>query len=145
MKQLHKTLLTAVLCAGSLLPLHAQEAIQRILEQIETNNHEIRAAVGTTTAQKLENRAANNLPNPSLSYSHLWDSDDKNITVGELVISQGFDFPTLYAARRRGTCSFIFPSQRRRYEQDEGGRQERQKRKDVAEQGEGTKVLAREL
>ena len=101
MKRIHKTLLTAALCAGSLLPLHAQEAVQRILDQIETNNREIRAAVGTTTAQKLENRAANNLPNPSLSYSHLWDSDDKNITVGELVISQGFDFPTLYASRAK--------------------------------------------
>lgn len=79
---------------------HAQDnAIDAILHQIEANNKTLQANAGLVTAQKLENKAENNLPNPSLSYSHLWDSDDKDITVGELVISQGFDFPTLYATR----------------------------------------------
>lgn len=79
---------------------HAQDdAIGRILQQIETNNRQLQANAGLVSAQKLENKAANNLPDPTLSYSHLWDSDDKDVTVGELVISQGFDFPTLYAAR----------------------------------------------
>ena len=72
-----------------------------ILQQIETNNKQLQANAGLAEAQKLENRAGNNLENPSLSYSHLWDSDDKGITVGELVISQGFDFPTLYATRAK--------------------------------------------
>ena len=89
-------LVTLALAAG----IHAQDnAIDAILQQIEANNKQLRANTSLVTAQKLENKAENNLPNPSLSYSHLWDSDDKNITVGELVISQGFDFPTLYATR----------------------------------------------
>ena len=89
-------LVTLALAAG----MHAQDnAIDAILQQIEANNKQLRANTSLVTAQKLENKAENNLPNPSLSYSHLWDSDDKNITVGELVISQGFDFPTLYATR----------------------------------------------
>ena len=75
-------LVTLALAAG----MHAQDnAIDAILQQIEANNKQLRANTSFVTAQKLENKAENNLPNPSLSYSHLWDSDDKNITVGELV------------------------------------------------------------
>ena len=74
-------LVTLALAAG----MHAQDnAIDAILQQIEANNKQLRANTSLVTAQKLENKAENNLPNPSLSYSHLWDSDDKNITVGEL-------------------------------------------------------------
>ena len=79
----------------------AQEGLDAMLRQIETNNRTLQAQHNQADAQKLETQAANNLPDPTLSYSHLWDSDDKNITVGELVISQGFDFPTLYGARAR--------------------------------------------
>lgn len=76
-----------------------KDAIASILQQIEANNPSLQANKQLTASQKAENKAANNLPNPTLSYSHLWDSDDKSITVGELVISQGFEFPTLYATR----------------------------------------------
>ena len=96
MKRLTIFLVSLALAAG----MHAQDTgIDAILQQIEANNRQLRANTGLVSAQKLENKAENNLPNPSLTYAHLWDSDDKNITVGELVISQGFDFPTLYATR----------------------------------------------
>lgn len=78
---------------------HAQNGISAILQQVEANNKALQANAQTVNAQKLENRASNNLANPTLSYSHLWDSDDKNITVGELIIAQSFDFPSLYATR----------------------------------------------
>lgn len=92
-------LLAAALLSTAGLP--AQESIDRILHQVECNNPLLQANQHQTRAQQLQNRSANNLPNPSLSYSHLWDSQDKDITVGELVISQSFDFPTLYVARRQ--------------------------------------------
>ena len=96
MKRLTIFLASLALAAG----MHAQDTgIDAILQQIEANNRQLRANTGLISAQKQENKAENNLPNPSLTYAHLWDSDDKNITVGELVISQGFDFPTLYATR----------------------------------------------
>lgn len=95
-------ILTASLlwAAGCLL---AQEyaPIDNILRQIESNNKELQADVRQTAAQKQENRSENNLPDPTLSYAHLWDSKDSHITAGELVISQSFDFPTLYASRNR--------------------------------------------
>lgn len=80
---------------------HAQEGMEAILQQIAQNNKALQANTQLIASQKLESKATNNLANPTLSYSHLWDSDDKNITVGELVISQSFDFPSLYATRNR--------------------------------------------
>ena len=73
--------------------------IDAVLRQIEENNKELRANAQLISSQKLENRAGNNLPDPTLSYAHLWDSNGSNETVGELVVSQSFDFPTLYATR----------------------------------------------
>ena len=100
MKRTILLLVSLALAAG----MHAQDTgIDAILQQIEANNRQLRANTGLVSAQKLENKAENNLPNPSLTYAHLWDSDDKNITVGELVVSQGFDFPTLYATRGKLT------------------------------------------
>ena len=93
----------------ALLPsaMHGQDkgeaSINAILQQIEVNNKQLQSNERQTAAQKLENRTANNLPDPTLSYAHLWDSDDKDITVGELVIAQSFDFPSLYVTRRRST------------------------------------------
>lgn len=81
--------------------MHAQNSIDAILRQVEANNRQLQANAQTVQAQKLENRASNNLADPTLSYAHLWDSDDKNITVGELVIAQSFDFPSLYVSRAR--------------------------------------------
>lgn len=93
----------SILCACLALAagMHAQTSIDAILRQIEVNNKQLQANAQTVQAQKLENRASNNLADPTLSYAHLWDSDDKNITAGELVIAQSFDFPSLYVSRAR--------------------------------------------
>lgn len=77
------------------------EAIDQVLRNIETNNKELQANAQLIVSQKLENRTDNNLPDPTLSYAHLWGNKDKNNTIGELVISQSFDFPTLYASRSK--------------------------------------------
>lgn len=80
--------------------LRAQEgAIENILSLIEKNNPQLKANVEAINSQKLQNKAANNLPDPTLTYAHLWDSDDSERTVGELVVAQSFDFPTLYISR----------------------------------------------
>lgn len=75
--------------------------IDEVLRRIEANNKELQANAHSLAAQKLENRAANNLPDPTLSYAHLWGAREKGETIGELVVSQSFDFPTLYATRAR--------------------------------------------
>jgi len=84
----------------SFVGMRAQTSgIDDVLRQVETNNKELQANAYLIASQKLESKADNNLPDPTLSYAHLWDSDNSNKTVGELVVSQSFDFPTLYATR----------------------------------------------
>lgn len=78
----------------------AQESgIDAVLRRIEANNKELKANIRQIASQKLEAKAENNLPDPSVSYAHLWDSKDNSKTVGEMVVSQSFDFPSLYATR----------------------------------------------
>ena len=78
--------------------------IDAVLQQIEANNKELQANSHLISSQKLENKTNNNLPDPTLSYAHLWDSKNSDATVGEMVISQSFDFPTLYARRTVEEC-----------------------------------------
>ena len=96
-----KKIVIICVCLALAAGLHAQNSIETILTQIEQNNRQLQANAQNVNAQKLENRTANNLANPTLSYAHLWDSNDKNITVGEMVIAQSFDFPSLYITRAR--------------------------------------------
>lgn len=81
--------------------VQAQAPIEQVLRSIETNNKELQANAQLITSQKLESRTDNNLPDPTLSYAHLWNSKDKESTIGELVVSQSFDFPSLYATRNK--------------------------------------------
>ena len=75
--------------------------IDQVLKNIESNNKELQANAQLINSQKLEARTDNNLPDPTLSYAHLWGSKDKSETIGELVVSQSFDFPSLYATRNK--------------------------------------------
>lgn len=81
--------------------VQAQSSIEQVLKNIEKNNKELQANAQLTASQKLETRTDNNLPDPTLSYAHLWGAKDKNETIGELVVAQSFDFPSLYATRNK--------------------------------------------
>lgn len=86
----------------TLTGIEAQESsIGQVLRNIETNNKELQANARLISSQKMEAKTDNNLPDPTLSYAHLWGSKDKNETIGELVVSQSFDFPSLYASRAK--------------------------------------------
>ncbi len=88
-----------LLCVGSLSATAQNTSIDQVLRSIEANNKELQANKQLTASQKLEARTANNLSDPTLSYSHLWGADNKDETIGELIVSQSFDFPSLYAGR----------------------------------------------
>lgn len=97
-----KVILTLMACVTPFLATWAQgssEAIHAILQQIENNNKELQANNLQVASQKIENRSSNNLTNPKINYAHLWDSKNSHETVGEMVVSQGFDFPSLYITR----------------------------------------------
>ncbi|MBC8593432.1 TolC family protein [Oscillospiraceae bacterium N12] len=93
------TILTATLLlfAG----VKAQNSIEQVLRNVESNNKDLQANSQLISSQKMEAKTDNNLADPTLSYAHLWGAKDKNETIGELVISQSFDFPTLYASRAK--------------------------------------------
>ena len=51
--------------------VQAQNSIEQVLKNIETNNKELQANAQLITSQKLESKTDNNLPDPTLSYAHL--------------------------------------------------------------------------
>ena len=57
--------------------VQAQNGIEQVLKNIETNNKELQANEQLITSQKLEAKTDNNLPDPTLSYAHLWGAKDK--------------------------------------------------------------------
>ena len=93
-----KILITLALC----LPIGMQaQSIDQVLQSIEQNNKELQSQVQLNKAQKMENRTANNLPDPTVSYSSFYKNGAGPGHGTEFVASQGFDFPTQYITRNR--------------------------------------------
>lgn len=95
-----KLLLTATLCGGFLFAQAQSTSIEQVLRSIEQNNKELKAAVQNTVADKLELKTENNLEDPQLSYIRKFGEQDGVSPEIEFEVSQGIDFPTLYALRR---------------------------------------------
>lgn len=96
-----KIFLTVALFCG-LAGLHAQTgSIERVLKSIEQNNRELQAGEQNTRAEKLDVRNENNLEDPSVSYSRKFGEQDGVGPEMEFAVTQGIDFPTLYAQRRQ--------------------------------------------
>ena len=93
-----KILITIALC----LPIGMQaQSIDQVLQSIEQNNKELQSQVQLNKAQKMENRTANNLPDPTVSYSSFYKNGAGPGHGTEFVATQGFDFPTQYITRNR--------------------------------------------
>ena len=93
-----KILITIALC----LPIGMQaQSINQVLQSIEQNNKELQSQAQLNKAQKMENRTANNLPDPTVSYSSFYKNGAGPGHGTEFVASQGFDFPTQYITRNR--------------------------------------------
>lgn len=75
--------------------------ISEVLARIETNNPELKAASAANAAAEAEMRADNTLPPTSVEYSPFFRSGVSGVASSELIVSQEFDFPTLYASRSR--------------------------------------------
>lgn len=96
MKRIHIIIVTLLATAGA----YAQTSgIDHVLRSIEANNKELQANSQLITSQKLEAKTDNNLPDPTFSYAHMWGAGDA--TISEMVVSQSFDFPTLYSSRNK--------------------------------------------
>lgn len=100
-----KIVLYLVICFGNISAsgqiTRETGSINELLRSMETHNTELKAFSQRMQAQKTENKLSNNLPDPTVSYSHLWGADNSSETIGELIVSQSMDFPTLYHTRRQ--------------------------------------------
>lgn len=77
------------------------ESIEDVLAAISVNNPELAALVRDTEAQSYLLKNENILEDPSIEYSSFYSSGVTGQSGSELVVSQGFDFPTVYAARHK--------------------------------------------
>ena len=77
------------------------QSLADVLGSVERNNTELKAMLKGNEAARLDLKQANNLEGLSVEYSPFFNSAARGIASSELVVTQGFDFPTLYGARRK--------------------------------------------
>lgn len=75
--------------------------IEEVLLSVQDNNPELIALGKDAEAQMLQMKGENIPEDPSVEYSSFYSSGVSGQSGSELVVSQGFDFPTLYAARHK--------------------------------------------
>lgn len=75
--------------------------IDELLREIEANNLELKAARHDASADVADAKADNTLAGPSAEFSPFWQKDVSGLSSSELIVSQEFDFPTVYAARSK--------------------------------------------
>ena len=95
--RIYLSIAACLVCAA---PLKAQN-IDRVLRQIEANNMELKTARERANAAKLGVKMQNSLYDPSIEYSPSFAKEVEGVVSSELTVRQDFDFPTVYAARRR--------------------------------------------
>lgn len=83
------------------LAASAQVNIPAVLSAIELGNPRLKALRGDQAAALAEFRAENAPGETSVEYSPFWQRGTSGLVSSELVVSQSFDFPTLYAARNK--------------------------------------------
>lgn len=104
MKRTTIYMLRAILCVGILCfngLIAGAQGIDEILQQIARNNPQLHAQDKARNAEKIELKTNNNLDRTAVSYSPFFANGVQGIASSELVVSQDFDFPTLYAGRKK--------------------------------------------
>jgi len=75
--------------------------IDSVLAAIESNNVSLKVLNSSNEAEMIGAKSANNLGETSVQYSPFYANGVSGVASSELVVSQNFDFPTLYAARNK--------------------------------------------
>lgn len=72
-----------------------------ILRDVERNNKELSARQKSDEASKIGIETENMPEDPSVEYCSQYNKEVAGQATSELIVSQGFDFPTLYGVRNR--------------------------------------------
>lgn len=95
-----KKIILAAMAFAAVVSAKAQD-INAVLKSVEQNNMELKALLKGNEAADIENKSQNTLEDLSIEYSPFFQSETSGIASSELVITQGFYFPTLYGARKK--------------------------------------------
>lgn len=95
-----KKIILAAMAFAAVVSAKAQD-INAVLKSVEQNNMELKALLKGNEAADIENKSQNTLEDLSIEYSPFFQSETSGIASSELVITQGFDFPSLYGARKK--------------------------------------------
>jgi outer membrane protein TolC len=79
--------------------------IEKLLNEIEQNNIELKGYQSFIESQQHENKSTNNLPDPELSGYYMPFGDNATGDYTEYQISQEFEFPSVYVARSKWNAS----------------------------------------
>lgn len=100
MKIMKRNLIIIALCALALPRLQAQ-GLDEVLRSVAQHNKALQAQRQADEAEKTGIEAENGLEDPSVEYSSFYSKGVSGQSGSELVVSQGFDFPTVYGQRSR--------------------------------------------
>lgn len=85
----------------NVLSLHAQNAYQSVLDQIEANSTVLSAYRSNAEAEKAENYAGSLFANPEMEFGYLFGISDGSKHRVDLKVNQEFDFPTVYSNKNK--------------------------------------------
>lgn len=96
-----KRYLIATIVAFSTYSIALADNIGDVLKQVASNNLTLQALAHDNQADVLDIKASNSIGGPSVEYSPFFTKGYSGVAESELVVSQGIDFPTKYAARNK--------------------------------------------
>lgn len=77
------------------------QSVEHIMESIEMNNKALQAAMKINDAGKAEAKTEYDVDDPTIEFSPFFADGVKGMASSELVVKQGFAFPTVYASKRK--------------------------------------------
>ncbi len=95
-----RIILIGAVCACGLLPSQAQ-GVDEVLKSVERHNKSIQAQRKNGEAEKIGIDAENGLEDPTVEYSSFYSRDVRGQSSSELVVTQEFEFPSVYGSRGR--------------------------------------------
>lgn len=83
------------------------QSLESVIRSIEENNVSLKIMATDNLATAYELRDANKLSGLSVEYSPFFSKGVSGVATSELIVSQQFDFPSLYGLRRRQVDSEV--------------------------------------
>jgi len=94
-----RSILIGLFAIGLSLNLQAQSDLKGVLQAVESNNLSLKAQNNYIESQKIGYKTEMNLANPEIEYEKNFSDSDGNPY--EILISQDFDFPTVYLHKNK--------------------------------------------